>query len=350
MDKVIKRDSNFELLRMVSMLFIILHHLMYHGGYRPSQIFNFNSFILTLLESGGKLGVVLFVMITGYYKIKSKDSKFIKLIELELQVLFYSIGIFIVFMLFSNRGFTLKEIPKIFLPNISKVYWFFSSYFILFLFIPFLNRLVDNISKREYIKLLVIGFIFLILIPSVVIYNRYINEGIYLFYYYLLGGYIRLYADDIKSNICYLLGFIIFYLFIVIITMFMGKLSYSNNDLLSYVDVYSKLGSVLILGASICLFIFFKGLKLGCNKIINVIASTTFGVYLFHEHIFMKELLWKSIFSLNKVLNSNNIFIASISIAILIYIFGSFIDLIRQIIFKYFKKIIIKIKLKKSFN
>ena len=64
----------------------------------------------------------------------------------------------------------------------------------------------------------------------------------------------------------------------------------------------------------------------------------------------MKELLWKSIFSLNKVLNSNNIFIASISIAILIYIFGSFIDLIRQIIFKYFKKIIIKVKLKKSFN
>ena len=75
MEKVLKRDSNFELLRIVSMFFIILYHLVYHSGYRGSNIIDLNNFFLNLLNSGGKLGVALFTMITGYYMIKSKDIK-----------------------------------------------------------------------------------------------------------------------------------------------------------------------------------------------------------------------------------------------------------------------------------
>jgi len=90
MNKVVKRDSNFELLRIVSMLFIIAHHLAHHGGYKFGQLFNLDNFILTFFISGGKLGVSLFVMITGYYMIKAKDIKISKLFGLELQVLFYS--------------------------------------------------------------------------------------------------------------------------------------------------------------------------------------------------------------------------------------------------------------------
>ena len=343
MDRVVKRDSNFELLRIVSMLFILFHHLICYSDFRIGQIFQFNDFILTAFESAGKLGVSLFVMITGYYKIKSNDIKISKLIGLELQVLFYSIGIFILFMLFSNRGFILEELPNIFLPNISKSYWFFSSYFILYLFIPYLNRLVNNISKKEYLKLLIIGFVFLILIPSVVIYNSIISEGVYLYYYYLVGGYIRLYCGDIKRGIKYLVGFIVLYLAIVLMTMFLGRLSYSNNVLLEYIWTYTKLRSILVFLSAISLFIFFKDLKLGNNKIINLFASTSFGVYLFHEHIFMKELLWDNIFSLDKILRNNSIFISGIAISVIIYIIGFIIDLIRQVIFKYFTKIVTKV-------
>ena len=350
MDRVVRRDSNFELLRIVSMLFVLFHHLIYYSNFRIGQIFQFNDFILTAFESAGKLGVSLFVMITGYYKIKSKDVKISKLVGLELQVLFYSIGIFVLFMLFSNKSFILGDIPKIFLPNISKSYWFFSSYFILCLFIPYLNKLVNNIDKKEYMRLLIIGFIFLILIPSVVIYNSIISEGVYLYYYYLVGGYIRLYCNDIKGGIKYLIGFSILYLFIILMTMFLGRLSYSNDILLQYVWTYTKLRSILVFLSALCLFIFFKDLKLGNNKIINLVASTSFGVYLFHEHPFVRELLWGSLFTFDKLLNSNNIFITGIVIAILIYIIGFIIDLIRQVLFKYFTNVFTKVGWKKLFN
>lgn len=207
---------------------------------------------------------------------------------------------------------------------------------------PYLNKLVDNINRKEYLRLLIIGFIFLILIPSIIIYNDLITDGIYLFYYYLVGGYIRLYYDDIKGVIKYLVGFIILYFVIVLLTMFLGELSYSNELLLNHISSYARLSSILVFGCAICMFLFFKGLKLGNNKIINVIASTSFGVYLFHEYIFMKELLWNNIFSLDKILGSNSILISGIIITVLIYIIGFIIDLIRQVLFKYFNRIIEK--------
>lgn len=348
--KVIKRDSNFELLRIVSMLFIILHHFVLYNNYKVGQVFSLFDFILTSFISGGKLGVVLFTLITGYYMIKSKDIKLNKLVGLEAQVLFYSLGILLLFMLSGSRVVRIEEFSKLVLPNISKTYWFFSSYFILYLFIPFLNRLVSNISKKEYEKLLLIGFIFLILVPSLVIYNRGITEGVYLVYYYLVGGYIRCYCDDIKGGIKYLFVFLFFYLAIVFFTAYVGKLSSSNQVLLGSIDAFTRISSILVFVSSISLFLFFKGLKLGSNKIINLIASTSFGVYLFHEHMFMREFLWNNVFSFDKVLVGNGIFIKGIFIAILVYLVGSLVDLFRRVIFKYFNKMIEKVGWNKLFN
>lgn len=160
MKKELNRESNFELLRIVSMIFIILHHLMVHSNYNLGLDINVQKFILSIFRCGGKLGVVLYVMITGYYMINKKGIKIKKLVGLELQVLFYSIILFIIFKVFGNLNITSEMVSKLFFPNISKTYWFFSSYFILYLCIPYLNKLIINISKRDFQKLLLIGFVF----------------------------------------------------------------------------------------------------------------------------------------------------------------------------------------------
>ena len=68
--KLRNRDSNFELLRIVCMIFIIFHHFAVYSGYKIGSHMFINDFIFSLFYSGGKLGVSLFVMITGYYMIK----------------------------------------------------------------------------------------------------------------------------------------------------------------------------------------------------------------------------------------------------------------------------------------
>ena len=50
--------------------------------------------------------------------------------------------------------------------------------------------------------------------------------------------------------------------------------------------------SFLSLAISLGLLCLFKDLKVGYLKGVNVIAGGTFGVYLIHENVFMRQLLW----------------------------------------------------------
>ena len=69
--KVIKRKSNFELLRIISMLGIVLFHFFYHGNYDTSSM-NFNSSLIVYLQFVGEVGVDIFVIISGYFIVNRK--------------------------------------------------------------------------------------------------------------------------------------------------------------------------------------------------------------------------------------------------------------------------------------
>ena len=335
-----KRDSNFELLRIVCMLLIIMYHFAVHGGYIMGNYTIISDFIFSLFYSGGKLGVALFVMITGYYMIKEKKNKNSKLVELELQVLFYSIFLFLIFALFFGYHINFSSCVKFFFPNIFKIYWFFSGYFFLYLCIPYLNKLLLSLSKGEFIKLLIIGLVFFFIIPSIVIYSNKITETVYLFYYYLIGAFIRLYKNEIKGKYRYLFIFLLFYLSISFVTIYLGYLSNYNGYLKDFIYSFSGISSILLFVCCISLFFFFKNINISYNRVINFLSSMSFGVYLFHEHPFVRKLLWQSIFPAYKVLNYNTSLGSVIIIAFFIYLVGCFFDIIRKILFEDAKRLI----------
>lgn len=336
--KLNERDSNFELLRIVCMIFIIMHHFAVYGGYKIGSHKFFNDFVFSLLYSGGKLGVILFVMITGYYMIKIKKCHVRKLIQLEGQVLFYSIGLLLISVLFLGYQCELKKIFVYLFPNIFKVYWFFSGYFFLYLCIPYLNRLLLSITKKEFFRLLFIGFVFLILIPSIVIYNNNITETVYLFYYYMIGAFIRLYKNNIRGKYIYLFVFMFFYLAISFLTIFLSYLSMYNEYLVELIYSFSRISSVLMFVCCICLFLFFLKVSISKIKIINFLSSLSFGVYLFHEHPFIRNLLWQRVFPAYRVINFS--LISVVGIAFIVYFIGGVFEIVRKYFFDVVKKYI----------
>ena len=145
-----QRNSSFELLRIISMFLIVAHHYSVHSGFNFLEPLSVNLYYAQCLASGGKFGVNIFVLISGYFLCKS-TFKWQKLIKLELQVLFYSIIIGVVFYIYSEEK-SLSNLVFSFLPLYSSEYWFYKAYFVLFLLSPFLNVFINSIEKTQYQK------------------------------------------------------------------------------------------------------------------------------------------------------------------------------------------------------
>ena len=83
-----KRESNMELLRIVSMLLIITFHCALKSGFAFEDHFSVNKFMVKTLWMFGELGVNLFLLISGYFMVQGK-FKWRKLILLLAEVSFY---------------------------------------------------------------------------------------------------------------------------------------------------------------------------------------------------------------------------------------------------------------------
>ena len=353
-----KRESNIELLRILAILFIICFHYAYKSGY-VLETLNINSIIIKSFWFLGELGVSLFVLITGYFQIKDKFS-LKKLIKLILEVNFYYLLSIILEYIIENI-MTIEHakvtLPQFYFstlfPVIAGEYWFATSYILIYIFSPFLNKFIKSMSKNEYKKLLILLIVIWSIIPtifgfyrnsteSLLFYNRLIWMGIL----YFLGAYIRLYSIKIlekrKNAIIFsivacstlILGIILIYKY--------------QNFFTTEIAYFWTPNSIPILMLSISIFSIFLKLRVKNNKIINLFASTTFGIYMLHDGP-LANILWKNIFKTLQCLNSPYYFIYIICHTFIIFIVGSVIDLIRQIIEKFTLNKILNSKIIKKF-
>ena len=125
------RDSSIELLRIFSMVLIVGHHLAIHGGFDWSgNSISIPHFWIVFLTMGGKIGVNLFVFISGYFLINSKDKvpDLKKIIRLFGQVLFFSVLFYFIFVVFGNETVNLKSLFVALFPIGNSTWWFASTY------------------------------------------------------------------------------------------------------------------------------------------------------------------------------------------------------------------------------
>lgn len=110
------RDSSLELLRIISMVLIIMHHYALHGGFNLNVLpFGANKVFIEFLMVGGKLGVNCFIMITGYFMVNSKIT-IKKLINLICKVTIYSFVIQVVFIAFHLVPFSYSSLFEALFP------------------------------------------------------------------------------------------------------------------------------------------------------------------------------------------------------------------------------------------
>lgn len=110
-----QRNSSIELLRIISMLFIVVSHYSIHGNIKTFGMnFGFNKLLIDTTQLGG-LGVAVFVMITGYF-MYNKEFKISRVINVILTTLFYSLVIYFSVAFATGSEIGLKFILKTIFP------------------------------------------------------------------------------------------------------------------------------------------------------------------------------------------------------------------------------------------
>lgn len=324
------RQSNFELLRIFAMILIIAHHFSVHGGFDYSiENISFNRVLVQFLGTGGKIGVNVFVLISGYFLIDGSKNNFKKIVKLESQLLFYSVVIYLLMVFTNKEPFVVSTFIKSFLPVLAGDWWFASTYFVLLLLSPYINIFIKHLTQEEYKKFLFIVIFLWSVIPT---FTTYAFQGSNLTWFlvlYCISAYIKIYGvPEIKKDRL-LIIYILSITFIIISVVVIDIMGYGDINIASNARYFSRMEKLPTFIASLAIFEFFRNLKIKQSKIINLIASTTFGVYLIHDHYLMRKFIWIDMFQNNYYKDNPKLLVfAALAIIIVFFICG-LIELIR---------------------
>lgn len=284
------RNCSIELLRVLLILFVVGFHVVSYGTLHPQHSLQLRDgsdfFISVIMEAIFVPAVNCFILISGFYSIKAKLFKFLRLYQ---QVFFYSTLITIAvgissFMKPGNVEFI--SFTKSFFPIITNQWWFFSSYTVLFLLSPYINNIISSSSKRSDIRLFCILFFFLCIAPSLrfpFIGGRGFNF-VWFIFIYITGMLMKKYDIKLtlKSSILYYAAFLMCIIGYSILLAYLGRFKGYKSSSFSYDNIFVFFESCSLF----CLFLNFKIYRY--KKVITSISSAVFGIYLFHEHPLIK--------------------------------------------------------------
>lgn len=331
-----QRQSNIELFRIVMMLGIIAHHFVVNSGLlgmMSPTLEHGNDVYLWLFGMWGKIGINCFVLITGYFMCSSSFTwkKFIKLVcEIE----FYKILIYLGFMLSGRESITGTRLFQLLSPVTDLTTEFISGYLVMFLLVPFMNVLIQSMSKFQHLSLIALSLLFFTIwdqFPSVVIPMGY---PIWFCVIYIIGAYFRKYPIQnylvrflLDSNIGALI-MLLAAMGSVIIMLYMRKIGITSWWPHKWIVDSNAPLAVL---TSIALFNYFRRLNIKPNRLINTISASTFGVFLIHTSSdAMRSFLWRDVCKSTEWYYSPWLPLYAIIVVCGVYITCTFIDQFRM--------------------
>lgn len=327
------RDSSIELLRIIAMIMIVFHHFAIHGGFEWSAAGSIPHFWYNFIIMGGKIGVNIFVLISGYFLINN-DAKTInleKIIKILGQVLFYSIVLFTIGKLTGIVDLGIKDFIKACFPITFSQWWFASAYFVLYLIHPFINKLLHSLDKSMYQTLLAVLVVCWSVIPTFTTSSYQSNSLLWFITLYSISGYIRLYGLNANFTAKRYFGFfLIFSLLTYASSIVLTVLGSKWETLASYSTYFFGQEKLTILLISLCLFMVFASLHINYHRWINIAASASFGVYLLHDNMVARPFLWEKLFKNAQYQETLLLIPYSVFVVAVVYVSCTFIDLLRQ--------------------
>ena len=331
-DRQQNRQSNFELLRIVAMVLIVFYHFAFHGGFKfDNTTLSIPRFWCNFISMGGKAGVNIYVLISGYFLIQNRSTKVSmhKILKLWGQVFFYSATLYVITIAL-GESISIKQLITALMPMTRAVWWFASTYFVLYMIHPYLNRFLHSMDKLLYQRYLMLLLLMWCIVPTFLGAAFAGNNLCWFVTLYSLAGYYRLYGFNKRATkyvgVIAILFTILSYCSSVVFTILGTKWAFFSEHS-DYFYAAQRLPALVI---SICLFVVFANMNIKDSKWINMASSATFGVYLIHDNRFFRPFLWGTIFHNAQFQDSILLIPYSVVVVAVVYISCTLLDLLRQ--------------------
>lgn len=339
-----RRYANLDALKVASMFMIVVWHFYIHGmqvddsfEIDATTIGFTNCFLSQYVLIICSVCVDIYVLITGYFLI-FKEFTFARFFRVWFVSVFYGVLLTtIVYLCYADIN-TPKDIVKSFFPIFSNSYWFVRQYLGLMIVSPFISLAACSMRKDVYelllISLIVVGTTFIKGYPFGD--SMRFMHGYSLAWFvclFLFGGYFRRFGFQISKEkavrLFFSLSFILWLYSVVKIS-----LKYYLYNTSPVIIEYRYNGIPFFL--AILLFCWFGQIEIkniALSKYICKISSLVFGVYLIHDNLSIRELLWKQIYQWTDLYNSLWLLPIIIGLSILIFILCIICESVRNKLF-----------------
>ncbi len=337
MDKQIKRNSSFELLRIISILAIIAYHFYLQTAACGAS--SFVSKVTTMfLGSFGRGAVNVFVMIGAWFLIDMRFSA-VRMIRLYLSCLLYAVFFTLLVLLLKlppsppSGENAIKALLRVLTPFSSSPLWFVTDYLFLLFLSPFLNRLIHELPQRSFLVLYRVLLIVFVLIPTFesalpafVVYKYYIvkSDMSWLIVLYLLIGYWKQYGSPSYAighrawwtllwTVVFSASFCVFDCLLQMRTPSFAVKKFHEFSEFLFMDLSSLFCFVLAVSA----FFGFQQLVFVSPKV-NRIAKHTLGVYVIHQVPVFIPVMW-AIFHVETWIESSWFFVCELGVVMVVF-------------------------------
>lgn len=266
------RNSAIELLRLLAMFMIVYYHLILFF----IEPIDANP-IYKAIQIPFHIGVILFVLISGFYGIHPSFRGFFKILCI-VAVYYLPLRLWYVYKMNMGGIAMLDSFHVLF----KTPYWFVRTYLCLYLISPLLNKCLKDISTKErsyYIFALAIIVVYLGILQCDISLIDGKNLANFMLIY-IIGDTIRHEQQRLKivPNWCFFSTFTFFNLLLMVLYVLFSNFAISDiiwNWSFPYYSPFLIISSVLF-------FIPFTRIVL-CSPVINFVASSVFSVYIIHH-------------------------------------------------------------------
>lgn len=301
-----ERNSSVELLKIIAVVFIVLHHAMptpsvYSMDFTahyidPNQcVSDIQRVIMLLLRYPGQVGNLIFLTSSAWFLLDSDRVDPKKIVRLMADTFIVSVLFLGVFLLAGYR-FPFGETVMQFIPIWVNANWYVTCYLLLYLIHPLLNAAARSMSRRGLLVTVLTAAViysgFQVLRPASFYYSNLVGFACV----YLMVAYMKLHMPraraSFKFNLTALLVGIGGLAAMVLGTNFLGlKIGWFSNKLTRW-NVFMNPFMIVIALSSLNLAM----RRSFVNRKINYLAGLSLLIYIFHANRLIHDHLKGDIF------------------------------------------------------